>query len=33
VTITLPIAPKGTAKKRVVESDAVIEPISTSAPV
>jgi two-component system cell cycle sensor histidine kinase PleC len=29
VTITLPIAPKGKQEKRVVESDAVIEPIST----
>jgi two-component system cell cycle sensor histidine kinase PleC len=31
VTITLPIAQKGKQEKRVIESDAVIEPISTSA--
>jgi two-component system cell cycle sensor histidine kinase PleC len=32
VTVTLPIAPKGKLEKRVVESDAVIEPISTNVP-
>ncbi len=30
VTVTLPIAPKGQPEKRIVESDAVIEPISIS---